>query len=303
MKNSTFITFDNEKIYYSIWDEVSNPKGILQIIHGMAEHGGRYNDFALYLNKAGYIVYATDHRCHGKSAKSLEDIGYVGDNDIFHMVKDEQVFSNLIKEKHPNFPLFLMGHSMGSFILQKYLQVEGKYLDIKGAIIMGSAFASIEYYLGRAIAYIPLKIFGDKNIRNLEKILFKYFRFNFIASYAHILLSRDKVALQKYREDPYCQRIFSAKFYYELLNFMIDIFKKHNMELADVNTPLFIVSGKGDFVGGKSKKIKKLYKAYQDLGFVDVKMKLYKDSLHEIIHDKEKDIVYQDIQEWLDLKC
>ncbi|MDR2008222.1 MAG: alpha/beta hydrolase, partial [Alphaproteobacteria bacterium] len=119
MKHSSFISFDGEKIHYSIWDDVKNPRSVLQVIHGMAEHGGRYHDFATYLNAHGFIVYATDHRSHGRSAKSLEDIGYVGDKGIFKMVGDEEIFSNIIKAEHPDLPFFLMGHSMGSFILQK----------------------------------------------------------------------------------------------------------------------------------------------------------------------------------------
>ncbi|MCL2567706.1 MAG: lysophospholipase [Alphaproteobacteria bacterium] len=305
MKHSTFTAIDGEEIYYSIWNDVEHPKGVLQIIHGMAEHGGRYGDFAEYLNAHGFIVYATDHRSHGRSAKSIEDIGYVGDSGIFKMVDDEVIFTNLLKKKHPNLPFFLLGHSMGSFILQKYLQQMGNKAAgyINGAIIMGSAFSGWEYYLGKGLSWLPLKIFGEKNIRRLEKLLFKHFRFNFIASYAHVLLSRDKIALQKYKEDIYCQRIFSLKFYYELFTFMIAVFKKSNMQLTDIKTPIFIVSGKHDIIGGRSKKIKKLYKAYQDLGFIDVSMKLYENSLHEIIHDKEKDLVYEDINQWLLKRC
>jgi alpha-beta hydrolase superfamily lysophospholipase len=164
---------------------------------------------------------------------------------------------------------------------------------------MGSAFASREYHVGKWLAWLPLKIFGEKNVRRFEKLLYKHFRFNFIIKYAHILLSRDKIALQKYKEDPYCQRIFSIKFYYELLSFMIDVFKTENMQKINPQTPIFIVSGKHDLIGGKSKKIKKLYRAYVDMQFTDVSMKLYEASLHEIIHDKEKDTVYADIKQWL----
>ena len=311
MQNSTFKTFDGLDIYYSYWKEVKNPKGIIQIIHGMAEHSGRYDDFAMYLNSIGYIVYATDHREHGRTAKKIEDIGYVNDNDIFHMVKDEQLFTLLIKDQYKDLPFFILGHSMGSFILQKYLQHMGivalmgtdSKVHIKGTIIMGSAFRSFEYYLAQFISLCFLKIFGDKRIKLLEKIFFNKFRLNFISKVASSFISTEEKEVKRYEEDPYCAMTFSTKFYYELFTFMIDVFKRYNMELIDLDIPLFIVSGKKDPVGGKSKKIEKLYAEYQYLGDRDVSMKIYTNSLHEIIHDKEKKQVYNDIKEWLNKRC
>lgn len=311
IQNSTFKTFDGTEIYYSFWDDVKEPKGIIQIIHGMAEHSGRYDDFAQFLNSIGYIVYATDHRWHGKTAKKMKDIGYVKANDIFHMVKDEQLFTLLLKEKYKDLPFFILGHSMGSFILQKYLQHMGiisllgtdSKVHIKGAIIMGSAFRSWEYYLGQFLTYCLLKIFGDKLMKKIEKIIFNKFHLNVVSKITSSLISSNEKEVSKYESDPYCKMNFSTRFYYELFSFMIDVFKRYNMELIDLDIPLFIVSGKGDYVGGKSKKIKKLYAEYKKLGERDISMKLYKNSLHEIIHDKDKKIVYKDIKHWLNNRC
>ncbi len=317
MKNSTFKTYDGMDIYYSFWDDLTNyekknPKGIIQIIHGMSEHSRRYDDFANFLNSQGYIVYATDHREHGRTAKKIENIGYIQDNDIFHMVKDEQVFTLLIKEKYPEIPFFILGHSMGSFILQKYLQHMGivsllgldSKMKIKGAIIMGSAFRSWEYNIAKWLSFVFLKMFGDKRMEILERIIFRNPKFTFLSNcFKRSWVSSNKNEVNKYEKDPYCSMIFSTKFYYELFTFMIDVFKSYNMELIELGVPLFILSGKGDMVGGKSKKIKKLYKEYQKLGSKDIHMKLYSDSLHEILHDNDQKEVYEDIKNWLDKRC
>ncbi len=319
MKNSTFITYDDSEIYYSFWDDLTkyegeSPKGLIQIIHGMSEHSGRYNDFADFLNSQGYIVYATDHRGHGRTAKKIENIGYIQDNDIFHMVKDEQVFTLLIKEKYPEIPCFLLGHSMGSFILQKYLQHMGivsllgkAKVQIKGAIIMGSAFRSGEYYIAKWLSLIFLKVFGDKRMQILESILSKKHN---IRNPKFILLSNpvqragsNVNAINNSKKDPYYATIFSTKFYYELFTFMIDVFKRYNMELIELEIPLFILSGKGDIVGGKSRKIKKLYKEYKNLGSKDLHMKLYGESFHRILSDNDQKYVYEDIKDWLNKRC
>lgn len=315
MKNATFKSYDGTEIYYSYWDDLSKyeediPKGVVQIIHGMSEHSGRYNDFAEFLNSMGYVVYATDHRQHGRTANNIEDIGYIKDNDIFNMVKDEQLFTLLIKEKYQDTSFFILGHSMGSFILQKYVQYMGvtssftKNYTINGIIIMGSTFRSFEYYIAKYLSFIFLKIFGDKRMELLEKMLFRNHKFTFLSNYIQeSWISSNKKEVNKYKEDPYCAMIFSTKFYYELFTFMIDVFKRYNMKLVDPNLPLFIVSGKGDMVGGKSKKIKKLYKEYQFLGSKDVHMKLYSHSLHEILHDNDQQEVYDDIKSWLNKRC
>ena len=115
---------DEHSIFIRNW-AIEKPKAIVQLVHGMNEHSNRYNDFAIFLNQHGYSVYATDHRGHGQSALSIDQIGYIGENGFSKMVSDEHQLQQFIQAKYPNKPHFIIGHSMGSFITQRYIQLFG----------------------------------------------------------------------------------------------------------------------------------------------------------------------------------
>lgn len=105
---------DGLNIYVRCWDQVEKPNGVVLIFHGMAEHGGRYEDFARYLNYNGYIVYANDLRGHGKTANSIEELGYIGEDGFNRIIEDEHDLLDDIKKKHPDLPVVVLGHSFGS---------------------------------------------------------------------------------------------------------------------------------------------------------------------------------------------
>ena len=122
MKEIKLKGFNNLEIFTRVFDNVKDPKGVVQIIHGMREHSGRYIRFAEMLEKNGYIVIAPDQRGHGRTAKSLDLLGH-GENDIYlECVEDHKLISEAIKEKYPNLPLYIFAHSFGSMVAQKYIQ-------------------------------------------------------------------------------------------------------------------------------------------------------------------------------------
>ena len=122
MKNLEIIAYDGLKLQGYLFDEVKKPKGIIQIIHGMQEHGLRYEETCKYFNKQGYIAFVSDLRGHGKTAIDENHLGQ-SDGDIFSQtVSDQMTISEKLVEMYPNLPLNIFGHSYGSFITQKYIQ-------------------------------------------------------------------------------------------------------------------------------------------------------------------------------------
>ena len=121
MKETTFKSFDGTTLCAYIWDDCTNKKGVIQLIHGMKEHATRYDALARFLNNHGFIVFADDHRAHGKTAKSPEDLGkYDKKSNIYlDTVKDEIEISKMLHEKYKGLPLLVFGHSYGSLIAQK----------------------------------------------------------------------------------------------------------------------------------------------------------------------------------------
>jgi alpha-beta hydrolase superfamily lysophospholipase len=124
-------------VYKWLPEDMSKVRGVVQIAHGMAETAARYERFAGALTKAGYIVYANDHRGHGKTAKTVENVGYLGEDGFNWMVKDMKQLNDIIKNDNPNLPVFLFGHSMGSMLSQSYITLYGD--SIKGVILSGTS--------------------------------------------------------------------------------------------------------------------------------------------------------------------
>ena len=138
MEKFRFMDSEGKNIYVYKWaPKEEDIKGVIQIAHGMTETALRYSYFAEKLNDAGFVVYANDHRGHGNTACTKEELGYIADEDGFHwMVEDLKELTDIIKMQYPNVPLILFGHSMGSFLSQRYIQLYGDKID--GLILSGT---------------------------------------------------------------------------------------------------------------------------------------------------------------------
>ena len=117
------------------------PKAVFQIVHGMAEHGERYEEFARFLCEKGFAVLVDDHIGHGKSIKSDDDLGYFGEKDGWNsLVEDERTLTEMIKKEYPDLPIIFFGHSMGSFIAREYIRRYGRDESIKACIFCGTSY-------------------------------------------------------------------------------------------------------------------------------------------------------------------
>ncbi len=290
MKNLYIKGFDGEKIYCYIWDNVKKPKGIIQIFHGMAEHAKRYENFAKFLNKQGYIVFADDHRGHGKTAK--DKLGtYKGKDIFFDTLRDEIFFSKVLKKKY-KLPLYIFGHSYGSFIAQEYITQCSLY---DKAIICGSALMKgrADVKFGLMLAW-QLKMFAShKPAKLIEKINF--------SSYQKLVkkgswLNSDGKEVKKYYADKFNGYALSNKFYFNMFNAFRHIYKKSAIKNIPKEKPVFLIAGENDPVGNMSKSVKDLYKFYKSIGLKEIKIKIYKNARHEILNEpKIKSTVYKDV--------
>ena len=140
MKVENFIFKDKGSleifVYKWLPDENIEVKGVVQIAHGMAETAARYEDFARALTNDGFIVYANDHRGHGKTAGQVEKLGDLGEDGFNSMVENMHELNERIKVENHDLPIFLFGHSMGSFLTQRYICLYGR--GLKGVIVSGS---------------------------------------------------------------------------------------------------------------------------------------------------------------------
>ncbi|MFA9397207.1 MAG: lysophospholipase [Clostridiaceae bacterium] len=302
-ENFTFKDKGEVEIYVNKWcpDENVKINGVVQIAHGMAETSDRYARFAEKLTQNGYVVYANDHRGHGKTAKDLDKVGILADSDGFKWVVDdmEQLFRT-IKKENPNIPVFLFGHSMGSFLTQRAIMVFGN--DLKGTILSGSnGKQGLMLDIGLMVAKKEVKKNGrNKKSEKLDGMSFGKYNDAFKPNRTKFdWLSRDNAEVDKYIDDPFCGDVFTAGFFYDFLTGLKSIENKDNLKNVPKDLPIYIFSGEKDPVGGSGKGVIKLYNTYKSLEIKDVTYKLYKDGRHEMLNEINREEVFNDIIEWL----
>ncbi len=306
MKNEKFKRVDSNGnitvLQCYLWDDVRNAKGVVQISHGMAEHARRYDDFAKFLNKNGYIVFADDHRAHGVTGEKQSSKGIKGyqAGDIYNdTVDDEVAITSYLKEKY-NLPVIYLGHSYGSMVGQRYIQ---KCKEHTAAILSGSAMMKGGLLnFGAAIANMQYKTLGgEKTAKMMDKLTFGNYNTPFKKEgTAFGWLSRDKEQVKKYCLDEQCGYVMSIAFFKYFLNGLKKAYVADNLSAIDLAKPIGIFSGDHDPVGGNGKLVKKLYEQYKDLGVKDVRLKLYEGARHEIINEINRDEVYKDMLAFMD---
>jgi alpha-beta hydrolase superfamily lysophospholipase len=294
---------DQKEIFTHKWlpEHDQKIKAIVQIAHGMAEHSARYERFAEKLVGNNFGVYANDHRGHGKTAKDIESIGYFADKNGWNLVlEDMHILTEIIKENHPDIPVFLFGHSMGSFFCRDYICT---YPDnIKGAVISGTACdPGFLGYMGIIISKIESFFRGKRAKSSLMNYLsfgklnkvFKPNRTQFD------WLNRDSNEVDKYVSDPFCGTIFTAGFFNYLVKGVKKINKPANIQNTPKDIPMYLLAGSNDPVGNFSKGVKKVYRNYKQAGVNDISLKVYKGARHELINETCKDQVYKDVVQWI----
>ncbi|MBP7735347.1 MAG: lysophospholipase [Spirochaetes bacterium] len=305
MKSDTF-TFkaaDGTKIFAYRWmpDSKQDIKAALQIAHGMAEHGARYERFAGELVKAGYAVYANDHRGHGKTAGSLENVGFFADVDGWNKVVDDMhVLTTLIKKENPALPIFLLGHSMGSFLSRNYAMLHGN--DIKGLILSGTAGdPGLLGKVGLLVAKIDAAWKGKKTKSPLlDKLSFGAYNNAFKPNRTKFdWLSRDNAEVDKYVADPYCGDVFTAGFFCDLVSGLAFISDDRNVAKIPRELPIYLFSGSMDPVGANTRGVLQVYNSLVKSGIGEVTYKFYEGARHETLNELNRDEVFSDVIAWL----
>lgn len=303
LEHSTLSNESGTDLFICKWLPSSDTsiKGVVQIAHGMAEWSGRYESFAESLTNRGYLVYANDHRGHGKTAKSLDLIGYTGTDGFNGMARDLNLITHSIKLENPGLPIFIFGHSMGSFLAQRYISNWGS--NLKGVILSGSnGKRGIDLDLGIHIARFQVMIKGAKAKSILLDLLsFGSFNSSFEPTRTKFdWLSRDPDEVDKYIDDPYCGAVFTTSFFYDFFRGIKHLYDTKTIKSIPKGLSVFIFSGEMDPVGELGKGPLKLAQYYRNLGLTDVSLKLYTEGRHEMLHEINHDEVMQDVINWLD---
>ena len=266
-----------EIVYYE-WP-VANPKAVIQIAHGLGEHARRYDHMALVLNRAGYSVYADDHRGHGQTGVgqlekgTIKNLGNLGPGGMEATFEQVYKFSKLIKSENENLPLILLGHSWGSFIAQK---IVNKYSESYDAVILSGSALTMPGYLET----------GDFN---------KAWKKNPNAT-GYEWLSRDVQVQKAFVEDPLTFLAVAMKVFGIANSLKLFGTPSKNVR-ADL--PILVQVGQADPIGGERAN-KALVQAYQSNAETeDIELVVYHEARHEIYNETNKEQVFEDLITWI----
>lgn len=299
-----FLSYDNKTNIHAIrWAPDSGEyKAILQITHGMLEYINRYHGFAEYLTEHGFLVVGHDNLGHGESVRTQADWGYIAHkNGSDCMVEDMHQLRTMIQRDSPDIPYFMLGHSMGSYLLRKYITKYNQGLS--GVLIVGTGH--VENYTIKLAMVLTKFLATVRGWRHRSKFLenivfsgvYKKFDMNGTAP-EHSWLTRDVEIVNCYYKEPRCTFRFTLNGFYSFFETVLYDNQQRNIEKIPKTLPIIILSGDNDPVGDLGVGVKKVYTRLQSFGMTDITCKLYKDYRHEIINEIGKDIVYQDILLW-----
>lgn len=295
------VASDQTPIAYHQWlPKDGSVKALLLILHGMAEHSARYDDFAKSLTKEGFAVWAPDHRGHGKTAEG-KTLGYFADEGGWQRVVDDAFeLTELINGEYPAQPLFLLGHSMGSFLARTLVTQHSEVFD--GVIIVGTgADKGALGKIGQFLVKRNIKKHGAKHPDALmDKMSFGSFNKQIKNPTSNFdWLSRDPAQVKKYDDDPLCGYLCTSSFFKDLLTGVEVANDRALAKRLPSDLPMYIISGSEDPVGDYSKGVRKVYELYKEAGIEDLSLTLVEGARHEILNETDRKDTYKLITQWM----
>lgn len=277
-------------------------RGVVQLVHGMCEYKERYVPFMEYLAEQGYAAIIHDHRGHGKSIANEDDLGYMYGGGAEAMLMDIDTVNRGIKERFPDLPIILFGHSMGSLAVRAYAAKKDSSIDM--LIVCGSPSENSARPLGNAIAKAESKLLGPKHkSRILEVLSFGAY----VKKYAkegnrNAWICSDPEVYQAYSESELCGFTFTDDAYIALFELMKKAYDVYHWKCTNPHLPILFISGAEDPCMGNVRKFAKAVQAMRRAGYIDVKGHVFKGMRHEILNEIGKEQVYESIVKYIKKK-
>lgn len=315
-KLSNFITeifylnsFDKAILYVKKWSPKHNfnIKGVIIVAHGLGENTDFYDEFVAATASQGFISYINDARGHGKTAGDITNPSYfkkagdIGKDGITKMVEDLFVLTLRAREENPGLPVFLLGHSLGSILAQVFA--------IKhGSCINGIIYSGTMGYINDKDLYHLINSAKDeieergRNAKSIKAFntLFEHANDEFEPSKTGFdWITSDEVLLAESLNSPYASVLFTAGFYLDLFNALVDVKQAKNLLRIPRDLPIFSVSGSKDPFGFNGFGVKTLFEGYKSLGFKDASYNIYKNKRHSILRETNRAQVTLDIISWI----
>ena len=290
---------DDQQIFCHRWP-VNEPRAIVQIAHGGAEHGGRYAPLARRLNEQGYIVYADDHRGHGRTGEINTRLGDMGEANAFERVCDDVLaLGKRAQTENPDIPLVILGHSLGSLITQRLLL---QHSERYAAAVLSGSPDIINVASAAELIHAEVDRVGRNQVSDvLEAGIVAGFAADFPdAATPHDWLSRDPEQVKLYMDDPWCGYPLCAGVWQDLIAAMLVTAEVPAVAATlRKDLPIYILSGSDDPTHNKWAAIKRLVDNYRQCGLEQVTVKRYDGGRHELFNETNREQVTSELLQWL----
>lgn len=284
----------------TVWRPEGQPRAVIQIAHGMAEHIGRYDRLARALCAAGYAVAGHNHLGHGPEARA-EDLGFFAEEKGWNAVVEDMHKARLLLEEYfDGLPHVLLGHSMGSFAAREYLLRHAQ--NLTGCILSGTgAFPAALCAAGMAAAQTCGLLSGwHKPAPTVDKLAFGGQNRAFEPARTKFdWLSRDEKEVDQYVADPLCGFLFTARGYYDMFSGLKALSALKRLSLMPKDLPVHFISGSADPVGQNGHGVQTVSRQFIAAGMKKTDVKLYDAARHELFNETNRDEVTADLIAWL----
>ena len=301
----TFSSSDGRSaIHVRLWEPEAPVRAVVQLVHGVAEHIGRYDAFARFLCAHGIAAAGTDHLGHGLTVKDESEKGWFAESNGWDkIVLDEKTLRDTLKKKYPGVPLILLGHSMGSFMARTYI---GEYPDdFDLCILSGTGHTpGAVCRAGRMIARREIRRHGSKyRSMTLQNMAFgSYLKGIENPIGANDWICRDEAVIRAYDEDPLCGFVGTAGLMYDMMSGLALIGSNSHMMKMRKDLPILFIAGEADPVGSWGKGVRTVFDRFKGIGMQDVTIKMYPEMRHEVLNELGREQVWNDVLSWIDGK-
>lgn len=292
------------KLQLYVYPAAGNAKGVIHVLHGASEHFARYGLFAEFLNRSGYHVVGIDFLAHGLSADTLAYVHYADKEGDVLAYEGVTIVQDYIKKQYPALPVFLLGHSMGSFLARKALIDTPDFYQ--KAVISGTAFVpGLLSGVGKLLCSVIALFKGPKAVSPLIQNMAidanptKMRKDGIIGTRNVEWLTKDESVQNYYESSPMCGQPFTVAANKDMFVWLSYVNALKNIKRGNKATPLFFASGKNDALGGYGKDVLKLVELFRQSGYQNVQVKIYENDRHEILNETDKEAVWADVLQFL----
>ena len=295
-----FTSVAGQPLTLHLWQTDAPCRGVIQLVHGMAEHIARYDRLARALCAAGYTVAGHSHLGHGEDARE-DELGFFGRKDGWdHLVEDVHAAHEMLLKRFPGQRFAILGHSMGSFVTREYLLRYGG--DLTAAVICGTGwFPGPLCSVARAAAAL-CGVFGgwQKPAPLVDRLMSKDNNKAFAPVRTPFdWLSRDTAEVDKYMADLRCGFLFTARGYYDMFTGLKSLSRLQLLAALPGNLPVLFISGDADPIGAQGKGVSTVAQQFRDAGVRDVTVRLYPGARHELFNETNRDEITAELIDWL----